>query len=230
MSARKNDTCKNRRHLALNEFSAGDRQLAGEAGILTLTASIAPKFFWIPSYISGVAHFLGRGGEEFFSHMTIFFNPTIDWVATVYLRRWCMPCVFVVGIHRSGAWMPGSFGSVWWNACVYIDQTLAYTLLQKFCTEWNEEPCQLQEKNPLYGRVEPAKLYHTEQWAQHTIDLVILASSKLVSRVWRKAESHCKLTKIIVIFHLVYNYTVVMFQAFRLQPCECIIATHSPVC
>ena len=49
-------------------------------------------FFCVPSYISGVHHFL----SEIFAYVTVFFfNPTIE-VVTLRLRGWCILGVFLL--------------------------------------------------------------------------------------------------------------------------------------
>ena len=55
---------------------------------------------------------------EIFAYVTVL-NPTVE-VVTFRLRGWCMLGVFyVAGIRASRTWMPGSFESLWWNACVH---------------------------------------------------------------------------------------------------------------
>ena len=78
-------------------------------------------FFCIPQLYLWASPFWVR-----FLRMWSFFDPTIE-VVTFCLCGWCIWVCFVAGIHPSRIWMPGSFESVWWNACVHrLDLSLYF--------------------------------------------------------------------------------------------------------
>ena len=64
--------------------------------------------------------------------------------------------------------------SPWDGLHVCTDQTSVYTLIRKNFREWSQNPCKLQEKNPLFRknspqrRIEPMTLHQAGQRAQHT--------------------------------------------------------------
>ena len=51
--------------------------------------------------------------------------------------------------------MSGSFESVQWNACVHRLDLNLYSHPKEFFGERSQNPCQLQEKNPLYQKRPP---------------------------------------------------------------------------
>ena len=63
-------------------------------------------------------------------------------------------CVFVSSIHPFRTWMSGYFKSVWWNACVWTDWTLVYTLLRRSFWGLESEPMlTLKGKIPSMGKI-----------------------------------------------------------------------------
>ena len=78
--------------------------------------SFAPHFFFfcIPSYISGVQHFLAK-----FVRTWLLFNPTIEVVNIPSSWMVTAGCFFVASIYPSWPWMSGCFECVQCNACVH---------------------------------------------------------------------------------------------------------------
>ena len=71
-------------------------------------------FFWVTFFHMWVSQFLVR-----FLHMWRFSNPTIEVVTFLLRECFIRGGSFVAGIHPTRTWMPGSFESVRWNACVH---------------------------------------------------------------------------------------------------------------
>ena len=82
-------------------------------------------------------------------------------------------CVFVAGIHPSTIQMLGSFLSVQRNACAHRLDLDLFSHLKEFkgmesepmLTPWGKSPQPESQRT-----VEPTKLHHTGQQAQHTTD------------------------------------------------------------
>ena len=93
-------------------------------------------------------------------------------------------CVFVAGIHQSGACRSESFESVWRNACVRRQNLSLHSHPKVLWGMESETMLIPREKSPLpeaqrwFG---PTTLHHTGQQAQHTTDWAISAPEEYVT-------------------------------------------------
>ena len=111
----------NRMLTAATQVASEEAQLEVGSDAWTEPAHISWFLFLFSFFFCFCVPQLYLWGSPFwvrFLGMWLFCNPTVE-VVTFLLGGWCMLGVFVASIHSSRTWIPGSFRSVRWNACVH---------------------------------------------------------------------------------------------------------------
>ena len=138
-----------------------------------------------PSYISGVHHsssvFPSRisGVDHFEWDFCASDHFLSNRLGSHILSSWMVHawCIFVTSIHLPRTWIPGSFESLWWNACVHRLDLSFYSHLKEFWGNGVRTHVDSMGKIPSTRKILPRGGSNLQRWFKQDSDPNTLPTS-----------------------------------------------------